>query len=314
MERKRITKDQISGPSPLITTSFTTPLRPLPIEKDTIPFTAGRFDASASVVGGPGDPRTHEQKPKTMTLIQFQSFCQALAVYRRQIQAMAAATETFVRALEELSDCVPAAHVQNTKAVQDLDFLVDSTQLIANAHQIWASSIQRELEEPMSGFVEQIMQQAKQQQEYNKQRIQQLISQLHMEEDTSYKQKKKNRRDLDSLQQSLNVRMGLADEIKRLSLENEHMFDILAQKKVEPILLNLQRAVTAEMETYETILEGMHKIEVQGKMFGHQKKDSSLSKAPTVRSVDVPTLPATEVLPVSQDPNLRFLADAFKKL
>jgi hypothetical protein len=56
---------------------------------------------------GPADPRHSMPKDQTLTLRQYQSFIQATSVYRRQIQAMAGATETFVRALQELSDCVP---------------------------------------------------------------------------------------------------------------------------------------------------------------------------------------------------------------
>ena len=126
---RKIRKEQISAPSPLLPSqihSFSLVDRkqmqdskrrmdrseslPTQVAQSSIsPFTAGRFDASASVVGGPADPRTHQSNtPTTLTVRQYQNFCQAISVYRRQIQAMGAATETLVRALEELSDCVPA--------------------------------------------------------------------------------------------------------------------------------------------------------------------------------------------------------------
>lgn len=76
---------------------------------------------------------------------------------------MAGATETFVRALQELSDCVPNANIHSSQQhlIGDLDYLVDSCQLVANAHQVWADRLHRELEEPLIGSVSQIMSNSK---------------------------------------------------------------------------------------------------------------------------------------------------------
>ena len=48
--------------------------------------------------------------------------------------------------------------------------------------------------------------------------------------------------------------------MKELNLSNEGMLDTLCQEKVEAILTLLSRGVTAELQTYETIGEGFHKI------------------------------------------------------
>ena len=36
-----------------------------------------------------------------------------------------------------------------TKLVTDLDFLIDSSQLMVNAHQNWAQMIEKDVEEPL---------------------------------------------------------------------------------------------------------------------------------------------------------------------
>lgn len=110
---KKINKEQISAPSPLSSHPIENPLHQ---STGIAPFTAGRFDVSASVVGSPMDPRvsqSNSQSLKTLSLRQFQSFLQAACVYRRQIQAMAASTDAFVRALQELSDTVPNGNYYN---------------------------------------------------------------------------------------------------------------------------------------------------------------------------------------------------------
>ncbi|KAJ3057203.1 hypothetical protein HK102_011086 [Quaeritorhiza haematococci] len=166
------------------------------------PFSNGRFDSSASVAGGPNDPRMirANQPPPTLTLRQFQSFVQALGAFRRQVQAMSAASETFVRALEEMAEYVPAAELSKPYVVGDLDFLIDSTHLIANAHQIWAESLERDFEAPLMAKISDICKQVKITQQDNKNKINQLVEQLHKEEDSSYKLGKKKQRDLVTLQ------------------------------------------------------------------------------------------------------------------
>ncbi|KAJ3047846.1 hypothetical protein HK097_011127, partial [Rhizophlyctis rosea] len=272
------------------------------------PFSAGRFDASASVAGGPSDPRLLRAKmdPQKLTMRQYQSFLQALAVYRRQVMALAAASETFVRALEELSDCVPAARITKPHVVGDLDFMIDSTHLIANAHQTWADNLERDFELPLAQNITNIMNTVKVRQQENKQKIDGLVSQLHREEDVSYKMGKKKQRDLASLQssgyQSLNQRMAIADEIKRLTVENQTLHDTLSHQNVEYVLENCASGVRAELETYETIMEGLKKLGA------YQPDADSLIQYPPDRrgrgqmhhhSVlsHTPTHPGTEVLP-----------------
>jgi hypothetical protein len=55
--------------------------------------------------------------------------------------------------------------------------------------------------------------------------------------------------------------MALADEIKRLSLQNEHLPDQLSQEHVPFILSLLQKAVESKLECYETIQEGFNKVQ-----------------------------------------------------
>jgi hypothetical protein len=80
-------------------------------------------------------------EPPKLSMRGLQTFVQALGSYRRQIQAMANASEAFVRALEDLAEFVPGVigDMREPEVVGDLDFLIDSTHLVANSHQIWVS-------------------------------------------------------------------------------------------------------------------------------------------------------------------------------
>ncbi|KAJ3215630.1 hypothetical protein HK099_006283 [Clydaea vesicula] len=220
------------------------------------------FDASASQVGGPQDPRVIKamRPPQKLSARQLQSFVQAVGAFRRQIQAMGAASEMFVRSCEALKECVPAANIRDLQCVEDLDFLIDSTHLVSNAHQIWSSNLQSEFEEPLINHLSDIKKQSGNVERDNKGRIDELTLKLHKEEDNSYKLGRKKQRDLETLKNSLNVRMSLADEIKRLSMESQTVQDSLCASSTEFVLKQCSIGVRKELETYEIIMEGLKKL------------------------------------------------------
>jgi hypothetical protein len=113
------------------------------------------------------------------------------------------------------------ANITNNRLVSDLDFLVDSSQLLANTHQVWASTIERDLEDPLVASVQEIMEISKvlcnlnqNNVSQNKIRIQSLIGNLHKEEDFSYKMKKKKQRDLNSLSEVQHINTVAQRETK----------------------------------------------------------------------------------------------------
>jgi hypothetical protein len=113
------------------------------------------------------------------------------------------------------------ANITNNRLVSDLDFLVDSSQLLANTHQVWASTIERDLEDPLVASVQEIMEISKvlcnlnqNNVSQNKIRIQSLIGNLHKEEDFSYKMKKKKQRDLNSLSEVKHINTVAQRETK----------------------------------------------------------------------------------------------------
>ncbi|KAJ3019925.1 hypothetical protein HKX48_001569 [Thoreauomyces humboldtii] len=235
------------------------PTHPLP--PSIPPFSAGRFDSSASVAGGPNDPKILRRNlpPPRLTLRQYQSFVQALAVYRRQVLAMARAGETFARALEELADFVPAAQIRRPHVVGDLDFLIDSTHLVSNAHQIYAESLERDFELPLVDSLKEIETRTRITRVENKSKVLELVERLDREE-KSNGLGKKGKRDMAVIQSSLNVRMSLADEIKRLTVENQTIHDSLSHASMSYILESCASGVRAELQTYETVHEGLKKL------------------------------------------------------
>jgi hypothetical protein len=54
--------------------------------------------------------------------------------------------------------------------------------------------------------------------------------------------------------------MGLADEIKRLGSESQTVQDQLSNSSVEFVLKHCHSAVSKELETYATVMEGLKKV------------------------------------------------------
>ncbi|KAI8616817.1 hypothetical protein BC830DRAFT_167094 [Chytriomyces sp. MP71] len=120
---------------------------------------------------------------------------------------MAAASEAFVRSCEELEAVVSQSASSGTGSVQDdarmkdLNALIDSTRMIANAHQVWAENLGQDVGDPLNRHLGDIMLTVKARQDKNKARIEGLVTKLHDEEDHSYKLSKKKQRDLVMLQE-----------------------------------------------------------------------------------------------------------------
>lgn len=62
--RRRITKDQISGPVQIADS----------VEGGIVPFSAGRFEVSVSLVGTPADPREVNTPKTTLTMLKMKVY------------------------------------------------------------------------------------------------------------------------------------------------------------------------------------------------------------------------------------------------
>ncbi|KAJ3194896.1 hypothetical protein HDU82_002291 [Entophlyctis luteolus] len=119
---------------------------------------------SASASGLKDDPRSimsgSEIFGPKVSFKSYQAFVMALSAYRKQIAAMAMASETFVRACEELEGSIQngskniisplfdcslmaklfiAGDIEDASKIRDLDSLIDMGHLISNANQILVS-------------------------------------------------------------------------------------------------------------------------------------------------------------------------------
>ena len=92
------------------------------------------------------------------------------------------------------------AQIENPKLVSNLDFLIDSSQLVANANQTWAENVAHQVEAPLDRIIQDIPHLAKGKHDANRQKLKVLIQQLHAEEDLSYRLKKKRSRDVNAVQ------------------------------------------------------------------------------------------------------------------
>ncbi|KAJ3194895.1 hypothetical protein HDU82_002290, partial [Entophlyctis luteolus] len=83
-----------------------------------------------------------------------------------------------------------------------------------------AENSAHDAEQPLVKHLMDIQGTVKTRNDQNNARINDLARLMHEEEEESYKLGKKKQRDLGELQESLNLRMNFADEIKRLSHQN----------------------------------------------------------------------------------------------
>lgn len=195
-----------------------------------------------------------------MTMQQYQDFLQAVATFRKSIQAMAMTAEKFVRALEDVTNYASKTAITKPHILADLDFLIDSTQLFANANMVWAEALEKEFEDPIATDIKAHQARGKLTQHTNQKKINELIASFHKEEHDSYKKGKKQQRDLGMLTNSLNSRVSYVTEIKRLLIDNSSIYDRLASESVEFILEHCAIGIRRELETFETIVEGLKKL------------------------------------------------------
>ncbi|ORX50079.1 hypothetical protein BCR36DRAFT_63777 [Piromyces finnis] len=138
-----------------------------------------------------------------MTMQQYQDFLQAVATFRKSIQAMAMTAEKFVRALEDVTNYASKTNITRPHILADLDFLIDSTQLFANANMVWAEALEREFEVPIATDINAHQARGKLTQHTNEKKVKELIASFQKEEYDSYKKGKKQQRDLGMLTDSI---------------------------------------------------------------------------------------------------------------
>jgi hypothetical protein len=245
---KKITKSDISVPVTMMK----------PMNDGSVSFQKGKGSDNIPFM----DLQLEEEaiEEPAMTMQQYQDFLQAVAAFRKSIQATAMTAEKFVRALEDVTNYASKTNITRQHILADLDFLIDSTQLFANANMIWAEALEREFEGPIATDIKAHQARGKLTQHTNQKKINELIASFHKEEHDSYKKGKKQQRDLGMLTDSLNSRVSYVTEIKRLLIDNSSIYDRLASESVEFILEHCAIGIRRELETFETIVEGLKKL------------------------------------------------------
>ncbi|KAJ3221477.1 hypothetical protein HDU81_010624 [Chytriomyces hyalinus] len=225
----------------------------------------------------------------TLAFKAYVAYVNALAAYKNQISSMAAASDAFTRACEDLEVAMQSTPGIDQVKVKDLSALIDSTHVIANSHQTWAENLGQDVVDPLKRHLGDIMLTVKARQDKNKARIDDLVGKLHKEEEHSYKLSKKKQRDLVMLQDSLGLRVTLADEIKRLTVESASIGDVLASNSMDLLLNSCSATVFTQLETYESMMEGLKKLEMFGSGDLHAQRLAS--KETILRTVTPQMLP-----------------------
>ena len=144
--------------------------------------------------------------------------------------------------------------------IKSLDFFIDSSTLLANAHGNWADVLERDVKIPMINGFTAIPLMAKEIQSKNQLKIDHMIKTLKEEELACYKLKKKFFKDKEAIKKSEHIQSRLSQEIQRAKAMNDAVPNNLAHDQVPNILNLLAKAVNAQLETAETISEGFQKV------------------------------------------------------
>ena len=98
-------------------------------------FISDLFFQSASVLGDVNENQLNITTQNKLSYNQFQELVESVESYRTQIQALSIASEIFVKNLQGFQD-ITKTSIKTNESV-DLEYLINTTQLIGNVHQQW---------------------------------------------------------------------------------------------------------------------------------------------------------------------------------
>jgi hypothetical protein len=107
----------------------------------------------------------------------------------------------------------------------------------------------------------------------NKLKIQECMKALLVEEENAYKMKKKKKREIQLIQESLSTRMKITREIQRLEKQNLSLRDSLSQAAVPKMSNMMAEFIPTQLQAYETILEGISKVNLELTLQLRAKRD-----------------------------------------
>ena len=238
MVNRRIQKSDISSPTPI-----SVPRNLTEISNDAL------FRLNDASVSSPNLTRI----AGSLTIRQYSSLIQGLVAFKRQILALASASQSLVRELQEVIDVT-------SPNVETLNFFADSVQLLSNAFTDFGTSLERDVELPFLADFKELSHTGKSIQENNKKKIDTLMRMLQKEEDIFYKMGKKKQSNFETYHDSLNQRMAISNEISRLQKENESLMDDLTSKRWENIVSIASGGIRSELEAFALIHEGLTKL------------------------------------------------------
>lgn len=167
--RKRITKDQISAPLTRTQVSeLASPQSsiesPRPSIGQTGAYVQDSFDDSVSQRDNGHEQATASEE--VFTLHAFKGLQQAIGAHRRQVQALAGATDALVQQLESVRDCCSNPSQSRHRALVEqsaaawpvqMDLLLQTSQISANTLAHLSSRIKADIEEPLEKIQQDIV-------------------------------------------------------------------------------------------------------------------------------------------------------------
>ncbi|ORY38570.1 hypothetical protein BCR33DRAFT_720610 [Rhizoclosmatium globosum] len=239
-----------------------------------------------------------EKAPIAVSFAAFSTFAGSLAAFKGAVAGAARAGDSLANAAEEVARQLEnSGNTYEPDAIRDINALIDTSHLLANALQAWSESLGSDVVNPLAKHLGDISATVKAKQNANNGRINDLVQKLKAEEEHSYRLGKKNMRDVASLHESLNLRVTLTEEINRLNATNAQMPDVFASNSVELLLSCTSAAAFAQLEAIETIKDGVKTIDSVVDSVDYQRK-----KLEAMDSIIHHLTPAQSVAPASSTP------------
>ncbi|KAI9141957.1 hypothetical protein BKA69DRAFT_352491 [Paraphysoderma sedebokerense] len=204
---------------------------------------------------------------QTMNLIQYSDLVKASRDLRHSLHLVSQTANTLSRVLNSIRHCRTSEQAIPQEQYANMSYFVDVCKLLGSTHQNLGDAVWRELETPLLKDLEQVNVAALSVQRENEQKLTTLSKELKATEQKSQKQRKNKNRDLVGFQQTIAHLNNLAQEIKRLELNNVACGDDIAEKRLGFVFDKCEHAVTNQVEGYMNVGEGLKQLAIQSASF-----------------------------------------------
>lgn len=205
-----------------------------------VPFSCYRHDVSASQIGNAQVVRASQHRPNDFNFAKFDRLNSSLAKYRAAVLGMASAAQQFVGALEEVADAVPkSSDIHSNQIIENLDFLGQLSQIIANNYENWGNVMEEKVCSPMNAILQSVPLQA----------AQMKCASVHQ----NSRRMMFKRNSIDTVRSRGRGRAGIG---------MQEAIDKISHEAIPSVMNLLSKQLDSQLDAVETTNEAIQKIEI----------------------------------------------------